>query len=1047
MLLSRLAIERPVFATVISLLLIVFGIGAVLLLPVREYPDVDPPIVSVFTVYPGASAAVVDREITETIEDVISSIEGINTLTSTSRDEVSQITLEFILDRDLEAAAADVRDKIGQVKAELPEGAEDPVISKTAGDADPIMWLTLTSERRNRLELTDYAERNLVDPLSVVPGVARVIIGGGRRYAMRIWLDPQAMAARGITPNDIVARLRAQNVELPAGRLESEERELSVRATTRLNTPQDFQDLVLRQVDGDQITLGEVARVEIGAQDYRSAVRVDGQPAVGLGVVRQSESNTLSVAQGIKNEVQQLNATLPDDIQINIGYDASTFIEGSLREVMKTLAITGALVIGVIFLFLSSLRATLIPAATLPVSLLAAFTALYVFGYSINTITLLALVLAIGLVVDDAIVVLENVFRHNEQNEPRLLAAARGADQVGVAVIATTLVLLAVFVPLLFLAGDVGRLFTEFAVILGAAVAFSSLVALSLGAMLSSKLIDAERLSQGRLYRITRRGFAALSRVYRCSLRGLTRVPMVVVVLAFFASAAVYSLYQQLPKELAPTEDRGTIIIPIEAPQGASFSYTQQIVKRIEAILQPLTDDAGPVRSIISIIGLAQQGPAPVNEALLIIQLKPWGQRQQRQQAIVGQLQAQLLSIPGAQAFAVNPPSLGQSGFSAPVQFVVSASNYSTAQSWAQRIMAQVGQIDGLVNPRLDYKETKPQTELSVNRRKAAALGVSVRQIGEALRIMFGEDDVTDYIYNARTYDVIPRIQAQDRTTPDDLNDIQVRTNSGALVPLGSVVDYRTLGAPNELKRVDRLPSVTLSASLAPGVALGDALAQLDNLAQQELPAQARINYLGRSQEYKESAGRVYVAFVLALVIVFLVLAAQFESFIQPIIIMFPVPLAVTGGLLALVVFGQSFNIYSQIALILLIGIMAKNAILVVEFANQLRDEGYNVRDAIIESAAGRLRPVLMTSIATTFGAVPLALATGPGAEGRTVIGVVIISGTVFATLLTLFVIPGLYQLLAPHTQPVGAVAQQLQTLETDQESREEPAQLHEQTH
>jgi multidrug efflux pump len=689
-------------------------------------------------------------------------------------------------------------------------------------------------------------------------------------------------------------------------------------------------------------------------------------------------------------------------------------------------------VIAVIFLFLSSPRATLIPAATIPVSLLAAFTVLYVFGYSVNTITLLALVLAIGLVVDDAIVVLENVFRHNEQGEARLLAAARGADQVGIAVIATTLVLLAVFVPLLFLAGDVGRLFTEFAVTLGAAIAFSSLAALSLGAMLSSRLVDANKLSQGRLYRITRRGFDALNRGYRYSLKGLTRTPTRVVLIAFLASGAVYVLYQQLPRELAPTEDRGTIIIPIEAPQGASFAYTQRVVEQIETRLRPMMDKAGPVRRIISIIGLAQQGPAPVNEALLIVQLKPWGERRQRQQDIVAQLQPELLNIPEARIFAVNPPSLGQEGFSAPVQFVISAATYSIAQNWAQRLLAQAGSLDGLVNPRLDYQETKPQTELSVNRRKAAALGISVRQIGETLRIMFSEQDVTDYVYNARTYDVIPRSEPRDRVTPDDLEAIQVRTASGDLIPLGSVVEYRTIGAPNELKRVNRLPSVTLSASLAPNMALGDMLTELEALAQRELPDEVRISYLGRSQEYQESTSGVYIAFGLALVIVFLVLAAQFESFIQPVIIMFPVPLAVTGGLLALAVFGQSFNIYSQIALILLIGIMAKNAILVVEFANQLRDQGYQVREAIIESATGRLRPVLMTSIATSFGAVPLALASGPGAEGRMVIGLVIISGTVFATFLTLFVIPGLYQLLAPFTQPVGAVAQELRKLEED---------------
>jgi len=1027
---SRTSIERPVFATVISLLLSVLGIGALLLLPVREYPDIDPPVVSISTVYPGAAAEVVDREITETIEEFISGIEAIDTIVSTSRNEVSNITIEFLLERDLEAAAADVRDKVSQARAELPNDAEDPIISKTASDAEPIMWLTLTSDRRDRLQLTDYADRNLVDPLSILPGVARVIIGGERRYAMRIWLDRAALAVHDVTVADVVAGLRAQNVELPAGRIESAEREFTVRAVTRLNTPAAFRELVLREEGDYQITLGDVARVAVGAEDYRSAVRVDAEPAVGLGVVRQSKSNTLSVAQAVRNEVERLRAALPADIEIAVGFDASIFIEGSIREVAKTLAITICLVIAVIFLFLASLRTTLIPAATIPVSLLASFTVLYLFDFSINTITLLAVVLAIGLVVDDSIVVLENVFRRSVEGEPRLLAAARGADQIGMAVIATTLVLIAVFVPLVFLSGDVGRLFTEFAVALAASVAFSSLVALTLGAMIASKLIDAQRQRQGRLYRWVTDGFDRLGRGYRWLLERLLKVPLLALGFTLLASLAVYWSYQALPQELAPTEDRGTLIIPIRAPQGSTMDYTQRYVKRIEDLLKPLSDADGPVRRIISIIGLGAQGPAPVNEALLIVQLKPWRERTQSQQQLAQQLMPQLLAISGVEAFAVNPPSLGQEGFDEPVQFVIGGPDYAAAQEWARQILAKARDMPELVNARLDYEETKPQLEVTVNRRRAADLGVSVRAIGETLQFLFGEEDVTDYVYDSQTYEVIPRAIAGDRNKPSDLKEIYVRADSGELVPLSSLVELRTVGAPNELRRVNRSPSVTLSASLAPEAALGDALARLETIAERELPAAAQIDYLGRSREYQQSSGDIYFAFGLALVIVFLVLAGQFESFVHPVSIMLPVPLAVTGGLLALVLFGMSFNIYSQIALILLIGIMAKNAILIVEFANQIREQGRDLRETVAEAAAGRLRPVLMTSIATSFGALPLALASGPGAEGRAVIGVVMIAGTLFATLLTLFVVPGLYLLLAPFTRPVGALAKELRALE-----------------
>jgi len=1035
LLISRVSIERPVFATVISLLLIVFGIAALLQLEVREYPDIDPPVVSVFTVYPGASAATVERDVTETIEEVLSGIEGIRTINSTSRNESSQIDIEFLLDRELDAAAADVRDKISQVRNELPDEIDEPVISKTAGESDPIIWITLESDVRSRLELTDYADRNLVDPLSIVPGVARVIIGGARRYAMRIWLDWQQMAAHEVTVTDIVERLRAQNVELPAGRIESETREFTVRTTTRLERPEEFRDMILREEGATLVRLGDVARVAIGAEDYRTGVRINGNPAVGLGVVRQSNANTLAVATGIFDEVERLRPTLPPDIEMRESYNAATFIRGSIREVVKTLAITGALVIAVIYVFLRSFRSTLVPAVTIPVSLLGTFVVLYAFGYSINVLTLLALVLAIGLVVDDSIVVVENVHRHSEEGDKPLLAAARGTDQIGFAVIATTLVLIAVFVPLTFLSGNVGRLFTEFGIALAAAVGFSSLVALTLGAMLSSKFVG-RGPGATRLHAWTEAGFERLRRGYVRVLGKAVAYPWAVVVIAVALSVPVYWLYQALPRELAPTEDRGLIVIPVETPEGSSYAYTLNQVKRIEEIIAPMIED-GPALRTISIVAPSQQGPAPVNEALVLVRLKDWGERAKSQQEIAGELMPKLLSLPGVQAFAVNPPSFGQEAFSQPVKFVIGAPDYDLAQSWAEQVLAEARGVPGLVQPRLNYKETQPQIEVTVDREKAGDLGLDMRRIGRTLQLMFGEQDVTEFVFASKTYDVILRGVESERTTPDDLKQTLVRSRDGDLVALRSVINLRKVGVPPELNRVDRLPSVTLTGSLAEGAALGDVLQRLEQIARDKLPPAARISYLGLSQEYQQSAAGTYVAFALALLIVFLVLAGQFESYVHPLTIMLVVPLAIAGGLVALTAMGETFNIYSQIGLILLIGLAAKNGILIVEFANQIRDRGAEIADAVMEAGKVRFRPVLMTSIATGFGGLPLALATGPGAEGRNTIGIVVIGGIAAATLLTLFVVPVLYLLLARFTRPAGTIRRRLRKLEEEKAAAE----------
>lgn len=1035
--LSRTAIERPVLALVVNLILAVFGGWLALRLPVREYPDVDPPIVTVTTVFFGASAEVIARDVTERIEDELSSVEAIEVIRSTSRDEVSSVEVELLLTRDLDAAAADVRDAVARVRAELPEGVEEPVIAKAAGDADPIMWLTLRSDARDRLELTDYADRHLVDPLSVVPGVARVIIGGARRYAMRIWLDREAMTRLGVAASDVTAALRRENLELPAGRLESDQRELTVRAETRLRREGEFRDLVLREDDGHFVRLGDVARVELGAESYRQVVRVDGEPAVGLGVVRQSKANTVAVSDGIRAEMERLREALPADVRIDLSFDSALFVRGSLREVGRTLGIALLLVVGVIVLFLRSPRAALVPVVTIPVALLATGLVLWAVGYSINTLTLLALVLAIGLVVDDAIVVLENVVRRGDAGEPRLVAAARGADEIGLAVVATTLVLVSVFVPLLFLTGDVGRLFGEFGVALASAVGFSSLAALTLGPMLCSRLVGpgpddaAPAKAPGDEHAPREAGpertLGPVARGYRRLLAGALRLRWLVVALGLLLSGGVYGLLRVLPRELAPVEDRGEIIVPLEAPEGATVDYTLEHVRAVEGVFAGYAGGEDPlVDRVISIVGLSQEGPGQVEEGLLIVRLVPWGERERGQEALAAELQPRLVTLPGARAFPVNPPSFGQEGFGAPLRFAVRGPTPGTTLAWAERLLARARGLPELVQPRLDTEATSPQLEVEVDRTRAADLDVSARAVGEALQTLFAEQEVTELVSRGETYEVIPQVEGRDRVTPADLEDASVRARSGDLVPLRQVVRWRRVGTPDALYRVDRLPAVTLEASLGPGVALGDALAAVEAAARAELPPAARFAYRGQSREYVQSTGGAWVALAMALLVAYLVLAAQFESLLHPLAILAPAPLAAAGGLLGLWLTGGSFNIFSQIALILLIGLMAKNSILVVEFANQLRDRGASIAEAVLSASAIRLRPVVMTSVATACGALPLVLSSGPGAEGRAAIGTVVLFGIAVATGLALLLVPALYSILAPFTGSPEATARRL---------------------
>lgn len=1034
MVLSDVSIKRPVFATVISLLLIVLGAASLSRLPVREYPAIDAPVVGVTTTYTGASAAVVDTQITEIIEAAVAGIEGIKTISSQSRDERSSVNIEFLLSRDVDAAANDVRDRVARTLARLPEQADAPVVAKVDGDARPILWIALVSDRFTGMELTDLARRRFVDRLAIVEGVASVIVSGERRAAMRIWLDRQALAARGLTVQDVEDAIRRENVELPGGRLEGTARELTVRTDTRLTRPEEFRELVIARNAAAQVRLGDVAAVEVAPEDTRGEYRVNGRPAIGLGIQRQSTANTLSVAEGVKAEVERISETLPEGIEAVVGYDESLFIAQSIYEVEHALLIALALVVVVIFFFLRSWRATVIPAVAIPVSLVASFVALAAMGFSLNVLTLLGLVLAIGLVVDDAIVVLENIHRRIEEGEEPLLASIRGSREIAFAVIATTAVLVAVFVPLSFMGGNTGRLFTEFGFALAASVVFSGLVALTLTPMMCSKLLKRHE-GETWLVRVTEPFFLGLNGALRWTLSRALRAPLLVLGAAALVSALAVALYAAVPKEFAPTEDRGVVIVPLTAPEGATFAYTREQVQRVEDIARPLVE-RGDAAVVFATIGGFQRPPVG-NTANVFVRLSPWDQRATKQQAITAEMFPRILAIPGARGFALNPPSLGQRGFQPPVQFVIGGPDYDTLVGWRDRFLERARENPRLLNLDHNYRETKPELRVDVDRRKAADLGVSIQAIGRTVETMLGSREVGTYAVGGEEYRILLQAREGDRSTPYDLQNIFVRAGgaaaSGGLVPLSNVVSLSERARPQTLAREDRVRSITISATPAPGYSLGEALDYMDALAREVLPQEARIAYRGQSLEFRDSGSSLYVTFALALLIVFLVLAAQFESFVHPLVILLSTPLALTGGLLALWITGQSLNIFSQIGLILLIGLMAKNGILVVEFANQLRDRGLSVYDAVLEASVVRLRPILMTSIATVLGAVPLALATGAGAESRQALGWVIVGGITLSTVVTLYAIPALYLLLAPFTKPIGAVAARLRDLEARQ--------------
>jgi len=1011
MLLSDVSVKRPVFATVINLLLIIFGVVAFSMLSLREYPDIDPPIVSVSTTYTGASANIVETRITQLLEDRISGIEGIKNVTSTSRNGRSDITIEFKLSRDIDAAANDVRERVSRALNNLPDQADPPEVSKANSDESAVVWYNLRSTNLNTMELTDYAERVLVDRLSIVDGVARVQIGGGRRYAMKVFLDRNAMAARGITVSDVEQVIRAENVELPAGEVESADRNFEVRVARTFLSPDDFSALTVAVGDnGYLVRLGEIAHVELTAEDDETEFRGDGVNMIGLGIIKQSKANTLDVARAAKAQIAKIEATLPDNIFIVPSYDSSVFIEASIDEVYETLGIAMLMVVIVIYLFLGNIRATLIPAVTVPVSIIAAFIVMYALGFSINLLTLLAMVLAIGLVVDDAIVVLENIYRRIEMGEPPILAAYRGAKEVGFAVIATTLVLISVFVPLVFLEGNIGRLFTEFALAIAAAVAFSSFTALTLSPMMASKILKKRTRSSGFGSWMDKR-FSQLENGYFTALGKTLHQPILMLLLLVIAVVALVQLSEKVPSEFVPKEDRGNFFILMNAQEGASFESNAKNLEKIESILMPYRENGKINRLLVRTPGFGG------NAGIAIVGSADWDERDFSTFSLMDEISAKLNSVPDVRAFAIMRSGISGGGLGRPVQFVLQGDTYENLVEWRDIVLEKAAQNPGLVRVDSDYKETSPQLLVNINRDRAADLGVSISDIGGTLEVMLGQRRVSTFLDRGEEYDVILEGIEEDFRSPNSIENLYVRSaRTGELIPMDNLLTFEEQATSSRLNRYNRMRAVTISANLAEGYTLGEALAYLENIVATELPDNVSIDYKGESQLYQEAGNSFIYVFMLALAVTYLILAAQFESWVHPLVIMLTVPLALVGAYIGLFFSGMTINIYSQIGLVMLIGLAAKNGILIVEFANQLRDAGMEFEHALKRAAAQRLRPIVMTGFTTVFSALPLVLASGPGAESRMVIGMVIFSGVLVSAFMTLFVVPTAYSWLARNT-------------------------------
>ncbi len=1000
---SELCIRRPIFATVLSLLMVLIGIVSYSRLTVREYPNIDEPVVSVVTTYPGASASIVESQVTQVLEGSIAGIEGIDVLESTSRSESSRITVRFRLEINPDVAASDVRDRVSRVRQRLPDEIDEPVISKVEADAQPVVFVVFRSDKMNALELTDYIDRYVVDRFKNLTGVADVQIYGERRYSMRVWIDRERLAAYNLTVQDVEDALRAQNVEIPSGRIESTDREFTVLSRTALSTVEQFNDIIVKRTGGSQVRMNEIARIALGAADERRSSRFQGGQAVIVGIIKQAVANPLDVSAGVRGVLPAVSESLPEGMSASIGNDNAVFIDRSIKSVFETIFEAVILVVLVIVIFLRSFRASIIPIVTIPISLITTFSIMYALGFSVNTLTLLAMVLAIGLVVDDAIVVLENIFRHIEHGMKPIPAAIKGAREIGFAVVAMTLTLAAVYAPVAFAPGRTGRLFLEFALTLAGSVLISGFVALTLTPMMCSRLLKHDP-NPGRISSFIERGLSGLENGYRRFLGAMLRVRPLILLIALLVASASAVLIYVLPSELAPVEDRGVVRVTGSGPEGSTLSYTSRYTNQVETILEKEPE----MGSVLIINGMPE-----VHRFLVIGRLKDWDDRERRQQEIVRKVSPELRRIAGVNAYANNPPSLGASNNSRPIEFVLQTSGtYDELNEYTARFLERVQDYPGLTSLESDLKLNKPEISITIDRSKAADLGIDVAVLGRTLESLLGGRQVTRFEVGGEQYDVYVQLDSKDRASPATLDTIYLRSVSGEMVQLSNLVNVRESVAPQELKRFNQLRSATISANLASGYAQGEALAFLDQAAREVLPETVQTDVAGQSREFRSAGQSLVLVFLLALGFIYLVLAAQFESFRDPVIIMLTVPLSMTGALAALYFAGGTLNVYSQIGLVTLVGLITKHGILIVEFANQQQEAGLDRRAAVIESAVLRLRPILMTTGAMVLGALPLALAEGAGAESRMQIGWVIVGGMSLGTLLTLFVVPTVYSLM-----------------------------------
>ncbi|MEY4317582.1 MAG: hypothetical protein RI902_1390 [Pseudomonadota bacterium] len=1020
--LPEISVRRPVFATVLSLLILLVGFVSFTRLNVREYPKIDNPVVTVETKYTGASSAVVESQVTKVLEDSLAGIEGVDVITSISRQEQSQITVSFVLSRDADSAAADVRDKVSRVRQKLPVGIDEPVIAKVEADAFPVIWLSFTADNLDVLQLTDYANRIAKPMMQTAPGASDVRVYGERKYSMRIWLDPDRLASYKLTTQDVEDALRRSNVEVPAGRIESRLREFNVTASTDLQKPAEFRQVVIKTVNGISVRIGDVARVEQGPLSERTSTRLNGRDAITLGVIRNATANPLDLSSAVRAMIPKIKENLPPGVEIEVANDNSVFIDRSIKAVYQTILEAVVLVALVIFVFLRTLRASLIPLVTIPVCLIGSFALMAMFGFTVNSLTMLALVLAIGLVVDDAIVVLENIYRHIEEGMAPFHAAIKGAKEVGFAVVAMTMTLAAVYAPLAFTPGRTGKLFTEFALALAGSVVVSGFVALTLSPMMCSVMLKhVDKRSWFDDY--MERKLTALSDGYGRVLgwtlsrgqvfgREMSRRWIVVAVMVL-AGVGTFTLLKTTKSELAPLEDRGVILTVINGPDGATMDYTMRYAQAIERMSNKYSE----FDRIFTVAG----NPT-VAQGNVFYRALPWEERKRSTLEIARDMTPAVASLPGVTAFPITPPSLGQPFRERPVNFVILTSDsYQNLAQVVRSFQEELAKNPGIVSVDTDLRLNKPEISMEVDRERAADMGVPVEQIARAVETMMGGRQVTRYKREGDQYDVIVQTNPSGRDTPDDIEHIFVRGKNEAMIPLSALVKIKEVVVPRELNHFGQRRSASITANLAPTYSLGEALTFMNATAQKVLKPGYSTDLNGTSREFVKSAGSLVVVFVLALLFIFLVLAAQFESFIDPLVILLSVPLSMVGALLALQLSGGTLNVFSQIGLITLVGLITKHGILIVEFANQLRAEGMELFAAVKQSATLRLRPILMTTGAMVLGAVPLALASGAGAESRKQIGWVIVGGMSLGTLLTIFVVPTMYTLLARKAVP-GAI-------------------------